>query len=126
MAGFELFVPLDVGYFRHPRSLAAGPEGRMLHLASLCWAKAHRTDGHVEPAAIPTLLLDAGARKSAVDALERAGLWVPNGSGFEISGYLDRNMSRAEIAEQSERNRAAGRERQARWRAQREGGDDAG
>lgn len=111
MAGTR-WIRLDVDYFHHPRALAAGRDGRAVHLASLCWAGSLLTDGHIPGQAVPGILLDAGTRRTAVDLVVESGLWLPNGDGYDINDYLDRNPSRAEV----EKERDQWRTRQQRRR----------
>ena len=111
MAGHR-WVRLDVDYFQNPKTLAAGPGGRGLHLASICWSGRYLTDGHIPGAALPSLLGEAGVRRPAADRLVEAGLWVPNGDGFHIHDYTEMNSTRSEI----ESERISWRERQQRSR----------
>lgn len=97
------WVRLDANYYRHPRIIAAGRDGRATHLASICWSFNADTDGHVPPDAVKRILQDAEVGRRSVDAVVDAGLWVPNGHGFVIHDYLDRQPSAEEKA--NERNR---------------------
>lgn len=122
MAG-PRWVRLDVDYFRNPKVLVAGRDGRDLHLASICWVGSYLTDGHIPLEAVDELARTAGVRRTA-DAVDRtitAGLWIPNGAGYDLKDYVDMNGTRAE----AEREREMYRERQRRYNARRRRPDDA-
>jgi hypothetical protein len=108
MAG-PRWVRLDVDYFRNPKAIAAGRDGRDLHLASICWVGGQLTDGEIPSNALPTILRDAGVRSSAVGRVVAAGLWVPNGDGFHLHDFVAMNGTRAEV--ESERARYLDRQR---------------
>lgn len=111
MAG-PRWVRLDVDYFHNPKALAAGPAGRAMHLASICWVGSQLTDGHIPEQAIPVILHDAGVKRRAVELVVDAGLWVPNGSGYHLHDFVEMNGSRADV----ERQREGYRRRQQRHR----------
>lgn len=106
MASGYRWVRLDADYFTHPKVLAAGRDARDLHLASLCWVSRQLTDGHIPPEAISSIALEAGlTRRQQAPAIERAetaGLWLPNGYGFDLHGYLERNPSRDKVEQERE------------------------
>jgi hypothetical protein len=119
MAG-PRWVKLDVDYFRNPKALAAGRNGRDLHLASICWVHAQLTDGEIPPTALSTILRDAGVPTSAVARVVAAGLWVPNGSGYHLHDYTEMNGTRVE----HEQSHALYLERQRRYNRKRQRRDD--
>jgi len=63
-------------------------------LFSLSWAGAHLTDGAVSEQFVDSLFRGTVRRNRAVETLVDTGLWVPNGSGWEIHDYLDYNEPR--------------------------------
>jgi hypothetical protein len=73
------------------------------------------SDGHIPANAVPVVLADAAVKRSTVDVLVAAGLWIPNGDGFSVHDYTAMNPSRDDV----ETSRAALRERQRRWRERR-------
>jgi len=118
MAGSNRWVRLDVDYFGNPKALAAGRDGRDLHLASICWVGRFLTDGHIPVGAIEDIAHAAGLNRRQRDrALERAatsGLWLPtDGHDFYLKDFTDLNGTRADV----ERERAQWRERQRRARS---------
>ena len=118
MAGWR-WIRLDVDYFRNPKTLAAGRDGRDLHLASICWVGGQLTDGLIPASAVSTIATEAGLTARQVGpAIERAvdaRLWVPNGgTSFELHDYVEMNGSRSEVERERERWRAAQRRARAR------------
>ena len=113
MAGTR-WVRLDVEYFGNPKMARAGKDGRLLHLASMCHAGAHLTDGHVAAELVGPLCKLAGVRAATVDRLVKVGLWVPVDGGYLIHDYLAMQDSRATV-ELRRKNKA---ERMTKWRAE--------
>lgn len=92
----------------HPKVVELSDRAFRVHVAAICYAARHLTDGHIPKAAVPGL---AAGRKAAVTELVRSGLWDKNGNGgFVIHDYLDYNPSREEIEAERERKRQAGLE----------------
>ena len=118
MAG-QRWVRLDVDYFANPKALAAGRDGRDLHLASICWVGRYLTDGHIPTAAIADIAHAAGVdnrrRGHGIERAVFAGLWVPNGDGFELHDFVEMNGTRAD----AEKASALYRERQRRYNKRR-------
>lgn len=107
MAG-PRWVRLDTGYFRNRKVRRAGRDGRILHLASICFVGDQKTDGHIYPDDVELIARDAGVPQRTVDAVLGAGLWLPNGDGYELHDYLAfGNPSRAAIEAETERARLA-------------------
>jgi len=96
---------VDVDYFRNPKTLEAGRDGRSLHLASICYSGEEESDGHISRNALRIVLAHADVPRRAVDLVVDAGLWFPVSDGFMINGYLDIQPSREE--RQAERDRWA-------------------
>jgi hypothetical protein len=115
MAG-PRWCKLDVDYFANPKSARAGRDGRLLHLAAICYCASQETDGHITAEIVPVLLRQAGVSKGAVARLVHVGLLVPVGDGFEVHDYLAMQDSRATI--ELRRKRKA--ERMKKWRADRD------
>jgi hypothetical protein len=105
MAGTR-WVRLDVDYFQNPKILAAGRNGRDLHLASICWCGQQETDGHVPATSIPTIAhmagLNARAASAAVAKVVAAGLWQQTEHDYYVKDYLEMNRSRAAIERERE------------------------
>lgn len=111
------WVALSCGLLRNRKLRRVSSSARLLYIAGLLHCGDELTDGEIELAALPALLLESGARRPTVSELEDAGLWHElEGGGWEINGYLDWNLSRADW----ERNRAANARRQAAYRARQE------
>lgn len=120
MAG-PRWVRLDVDYFRNPKTLAAGREGRALHLASICHAGAALTDGLISREALRVLLAEAEVPRRVIDRVVEAGLWVPDGAGtYVVHDFTETNGTRKEVLAKI----AAETARKAEWRARRSGARD--
>jgi hypothetical protein len=115
MAG-PRWCKLDVDYFTNPKSARAGRDGRLLHLAAICYCASQETDGHITTEIMPVLLRHAGVSKAAVTRLVRVGLLVPVDDGFQVHDYLAMQDSRAMI----ELRRKKKAERMKKWRADRD------
>lgn len=107
---------LDVDYFSNPKSARAGRDGRLLHLAAICYCASQETDGHITAEIVPVLLRQAGVSKAAVSRLVHVGLLVPVGDGFQVHDYLAMQDSR-DIIELRRKNK---RERMRNWRESRD------
>lgn len=100
------WIYLDDGFADHPKILAITDGALRLHIAALCYAGRHLTDGHV-PAEV------VGRRISIADRLVKADLWdVDPAGGWRIHDYLDYQRS----SEQVRKDRAAATARQRRNR----------
>lgn len=109
----RIYVQLDTEFFRRPRIVRLGLEGRALYLAGLCWCKQYLTDGAIPYEALPSLIADAGIPPRHVDeavaALITTEVWTPNGQGWHVGDWEQWNKTRAEIEDESAAKRAAGR-----------------
>ena len=111
MAGTR-WIRLDVDYFTNPKTMSAGKDGRLLHLASICWVGQHLTDGHIPGDVAPILCRLAGVSQRAIHQTVNAGLWLPTEADYYIHDYLEHNSSRGDV----ERERESWRLRQKRRR----------
>lgn len=68
-----------------------------LELLALSHSAAYLTDGAVDERFVQPWFRSATRRRRAVDALLEAGLWLPNGAGWQIHDYLDYNESRDQV-----------------------------
>jgi hypothetical protein len=116
MAG-PRWVRLDVDYFHNPKVVAAGRNGRDLHLASICWVARYLTDGHIPGDIVPLIAGDAGIsvdqRARAVERAVVAGLWIPTERDYYLKDFTEMNGSRAD----AEREREQWRLRKVRQRS---------
>jgi hypothetical protein len=113
------WVRLDDGFASHPKVLAAGLLGMGLHVAGLCYANRHLTDGFIADNAVETLgrftVELPGAKRRRLDPefvagqLVAAGLWERVEGGYRIHDYLVFQPSRADV----ERDREIARRRTA-------------
>jgi hypothetical protein len=109
---------IDDTHADHPKVIAAGPMAELLDVRAICWSNRFETDGRVTRAALVQLSRGIRAPERAVNRLVEVERWrvVSQRDGFdgwEIVGFLDAQISRAE----REAERASARERQRRRRA---------
>jgi hypothetical protein len=106
MAGTR-WVRLDVDYFTNPKTVAAGLNGRALHLASIAWCGQQLTDGHIPAAAVATIAHLAGIPTRSVPGtvtrVVAAGLWQQTEHDFYVKDYLEVNPSKAKVEAERER-----------------------
>lgn len=110
------YVRLDIGFFDHPKAVAAGADGRALWLVALVWSRGQLTDGDVPAAMLPLLAFKAGltvdSAQAAADRCVEVGLLERTAGGWSIHDYGAHQTTRDEI----DGIRQAWRERQARRR----------
>jgi len=120
----DRWVRLDVNYFGNPKIRAAGRDARDLHLASICFVGRYMTDGYIAPDVVEDIARDARVTRrvlvTAIGSVVDAGLWIPNGEGFELHDYLAMNPTRAEV----EKSKQLFRDRQKRYRDRQKGYDE--
>ena len=105
------WVKLDDGFATHPKVQAAGQSAAWLHVAGLCYAAQHLTDGAIPDSSLTGMGQFTGTRaRSLAERLVEVGLWERNGAGYAIHDYLDYNPSRKSLEER----RKAARERMAK------------
>lgn len=115
-------------FWRKPSTRMLTPEARSLYCDALAYAADNLTDGivpkhalegmHVAmrnalPIAMPLAMLTAMRG-------DDGAFWIDHGDSVEIVGYLDLNMSKAELRAKSAKNRKAA---ESRWK---EDAEDAG
>ena len=104
-------MKLGDGFATHPKIQAAGQAAAWLHVAGLCYAAQHLTDGAIPDASLAGLGQYPRARaRNLADRLVEVGLWERNGTGYAIHDYLTYNPSRISVEEK----RKAARERMAK------------
>lgn len=116
------WTPVDVNYVTNPKMVAAGADGKLLHLAALCYCQAHTTDGVIPKGIVPSLVLAAPAKKSTVHRLVSGGLWLDEGDHFRVKDWHDWNDPK----EQVDARKARERKRKQEWRRRKAEAEDAG
>lgn len=103
------WLKLDDAFVDHERIEPLSDRAFRLHITALCLCARKLTDGHVSSKDVKVCrtLVAAGPRHLA--ELENAGVWEPNGDGFQIRDYLDYNPSAEQVRE--ERRKASERMR---------------
>lgn len=119
------WTPLAVDFFTHPKVCSLSASGKLLYLASLCYAQRHLTDGAIPAGALPMLAAEAGASRSQSTSLVAVGLWDEASDGWTIHDWGEWNQPAETIEERREQDRA----RKKAWRdakaAKKNGGRDA-
>src|SRR5581483_3384403 len=119
-------VMLDPRFPDHPKILAAGPLAAWLHVAGICYANRHLTDGFIPVGQLTHLCaLPANvgglAERLARDLVD-VGLWHEADGGFEIHDYAHYQPTRSFLEERREHWRT----RKRRQREQVSRGNHAG
>ena len=94
------WVRLDDQFDSHPKTLiawSASPVSVGLWPQAASWAARYQTDGHVTAEFVVGLMPARRQRDQATAALVDAGLWVPNGTGWQFHDWEVYNGTRAEI-----------------------------
>jgi hypothetical protein len=97
-----VWVRIDDQLHAHPKIRAAWdmePAAVGLELIALSHSAAYLTDGAVDKPFVRQWLPVGKQRRRTIGALVKAGLWVPNGRGWQIHDWLDYNESRAAVLE---------------------------
>ncbi len=108
------WAKIDVGFFRNPKALAAGKDGRALYLAGLCWTVEQLSDGHVPNNALAIIAAQADVKaRPAVRTLVRVGLWDEAPDGWAIHDFEVFNDASEVIRKRVESGRKGGQRAQA-------------
>jgi hypothetical protein len=113
------YVRVDIGFWDHPKAVAAGADGRALWLVALAWSRGQMTDGDVPAAVLPLLAFKAGltvdAAQAAADRCLEVGMLERTASGWQIHDYAEHQTTRAEVdgIREAWRNRQAKRRKAA-------------
>lgn len=89
------FLNLDDNFADHPKVDGLSDGAFRLHVAGLCYASKHLTNGHI-PADRAARLMPRYKRQYLAELMER-DLWRPADVGYSIHDYLDWNRSREQI-----------------------------
>lgn len=105
------YASFDDQFPDHPKIAPLTDAAFRLHVAGICYAARHLTDGRIPADEVPRLV--RRYRKTSLAALtDGSALWVPRpGDEFEIHDYLDWNLSRAQVLERRESAAKAARKR---------------
>ena len=105
---------LDDQFPEHPKNDGLSDAAFRLAVSGICYANRFLTDGFVASDRVPRIV--PRFRKAALDELVSGGLWLTVAGGYEIHDFLDWNRSRAQVEEERERKRKAGKKgAEARW-----------
>lgn len=104
------WVKLDDQFFRHPKAVEAGRDGRDLYLAGLCYCASGLTDGVIPIRALRILAADAeiDVADAAASRLLEVGLWEQTVNGYFVHDYHDYNPTRERVQATREARAEAG------------------
>lgn len=103
---------IDVNFLRHPQVSRLTTAGQVGYLAMILYAQEHETDGHIPDSCLKWC--DVSAK--LVKAIAAAGLIEPTPDGWHITGFLNHQRSREEMAEAREKATTKSRKAaRARW-----------
>ncbi len=108
------YLNLDDNFADHPKVDRLSHGAFRLHVAGMCYAAKHLTDGRIPHDRVPRLI--TGYRPGMLTELLAGNLWTDVVDEYQIHDYLDWNKSRAWWLEKRERDT----KRQAEWRTSRE------
>lgn len=102
-----MWSKIDDAFPHHPKTVAAGLEGRDLFIAGLCYCGRYLTDGRIPATVVTTLSPLVTDPRKTTEKLVEVGLWERDGEDYRVHDYLVYNPS----AEQVKADRAAAAER---------------
>lgn len=105
-----IFAKFDVRLASHPRALRAEEEApgcMSLYLWSILYVRSHDESGAFEKSCIRLSWVTKRLISSFSKALVSSGLWIDNGSSYEIYKYGEKNETKEEI----DKRRSVDRER---------------
>lgn len=100
-----LYVQLDVNTPNDPKIIEAGERAELLYYRGLMFCKANwHQDGFITDGQLVRVAPDFTLLSARVRALVSTGLWqrvdedlFGRGAGYQVTAWLDRNPSRAQI-----------------------------
>jgi len=103
------WLRIDDGFVEHERVEPLTDKAFRLHVTGMCLCARKLTDGFVSDKDVRVSLTISGSTRRQLQVLVEAGLWVPNGTGYDIHDYLDYNPTAEKVRE--DRAKAAERMR---------------
>lgn len=97
-----LYVPLDADYYHDPKIIDAGPMAELLYVRALCLAKRTEKDGYIADSQLRVIGAGLSRPHALADRLCAVGAWERVGNGWQISAWLKRNKSAAQITHAKE------------------------
>lgn len=105
------WVKLDTTFYLDEAIVAAGEAAEVLFVRAMAWCGDRENDGVVPRDIVPRLTPTRGKARAA--ALVREGLWEPVPEGWRIRSWSRKQRTKTQV----EGERAAGRKRQADYKA---------
>jgi hypothetical protein len=114
MGGPVTWVKLDDSFARNRKVRRLSDRAFRLHVAAICYAAGHLTDGEIDDLALEEVAIAARIRACGkpVAELVDGGLWRAENGVYLINDFLEYNPSREQVVEARKRTAA----RVARWR----------
>ena len=97
----ERFAHLRQSFWRHPRVTSVSKSARWVYAAGLSYCADAESDGFIAERAAVVMLAEGSKRD--VQELVTAGLWTVTDGGYSVSGYLEHNKSKADMAASREK-----------------------
>ncbi len=97
----ERFAHLRQSFWRHPRVTSVSKSARWVYAAGLSYCADAESDGFIPERAAVVMLAEGSKRD--VQELVTAGLWTVTDGGYSVSGYLEHNKSKADMASAREK-----------------------
>ncbi len=97
----ERFAHLRQSFWRHPRVTSVSKSARWVYAAGLSYCADAESDGFIAERAAVVMLAEGSKRD--VQELVTAGLWTVTDGGYSVSGYLEHNKSKADMASAREK-----------------------
>ena len=102
---------IDTALIEHPDLVRLSRGIRYMYVKAIVWSRVHRTDGLIPKHMLHRITDEPEADAGALE-LVRVGRWVDHDENWEIVGFLDNQMSAAQVAQ--ERDQARARKRRQR------------
>jgi hypothetical protein len=97
----RFYIRVDIGFWDHPKSVAAGADGRNLFLCALGWSRGQLTDGAIPGTQLPLLAFKTGlsidAAAAAADKLVEVGMWDREPDGWTVHDFAEHQLTREDI-----------------------------
>jgi hypothetical protein len=108
----------DDGYSDHPKILEAGPWAELLDMRAIIYCARYDTDGRLTTTGLRQIRRGIPKLVDKVDRLVAVGRWSTDpAGGWQVRAFLEHNIAKVD----RDRMRASTRERQAKFRAARNG-----
>ena len=112
----DLFILLSTKLPRNPSIRHSGPDGELLFIRGLLWAKENGNTGWIHDFDLPAVAVGLSNVEESVKALIDEELWVEGDGGWKIPSWKAWNDADEEAQKRDQKNREAAAERKRRQR----------